>query len=108
MTNYFNEGGKQSNKFLVMNKIFDNIHIIIPYAWLPRLTESTTFLQVQSVFTHVATIYANLMNNKKGVYLRKEFNPHRISLEHQHGHQFIVLEHQYGRHDVMWKRSILF
>ena len=64
MTNYFNEGGKQSNKFLVMNKIFDDIHII-PYAWLPRLTESTTFLQVQSVFTHVATIYANLMEQQK-------------------------------------------
>ena len=93
-----------------MNKIFDNIHIIIPYAWVypgyqrffsraveifgvgfarvtiktwqkpetaleksvaprvawvPRLTESTTFLQVQSVFTHVASIYANLKEQQK-------------------------------------------
>ena len=48
-----------------MNKIFDIIHIIVPYAWVPRLTESTTFLQVQSVFTHVATIYANLMEQQK-------------------------------------------
>ena len=51
--------------FLVMNKIFDTIHIIIPYAWVPRLTESTTFLQVQSVFTHVASIYANLLEQQK-------------------------------------------
>ena len=57
--------GKQSNNFLVMNKIFDNKHIIIPYAWVPRLTESTTFLQVQSVFTHMATIYANLIEQQK-------------------------------------------
>ena len=48
-----------------MNRTFDNIHIIIPYVWLPRLTESTTFLQVQSVFTHVATIYANLKEQQK-------------------------------------------
>ena len=52
--------GKQSNNFLVMNKIFDNIDIIIPYEWMPRPAQSTTFLQVHSVFTHVATIYANL------------------------------------------------
>ena len=38
--------------------------------------------------------------------MRKEFNSHRISLEHQHGRRFIVLENQYGRRDVMWKRSI--
>ena len=72
-----------------MNKIFDNIHIIIPYAWVPRLTESTTFLQVQSVFTHVASIYANLKEQQKGVYIRKEFNSLRISLEHQHGRRHV-------------------
>ena len=33
--------------------------------------------------------------------MRKEFNSHRIGLEHQHGSRFIVLEHQYGRRDVM-------
>ena len=43
---------------------------------------------------------------KESFYIRKEFNSHRISLEHQHGCRFIVLEHQYGRRDVMWKRSI--
>ena len=41
-----------------------------------------------------------------GVYIRKEFNSHRIGLKHQYGRRFIVLEHQYGRYDVMWKRSI--
>ena len=39
-------------------------------------------------------------------YIRKESNPHRICLEHQHGRRFIVLENQYGRRDVMWIRSI--
>ena len=48
-----------------MNKIFDNIHIIIPYALVLRVTESTTFLQVQSVFTHVASIFANLKEQQK-------------------------------------------
>ena len=38
--------------------------------------------------------------------MRKEFNPQRIFLVHQHGSRFIVLEHQYGRRDVMWKSSI--
>ena len=31
------------------------------------------------------------------VYIWKEFNSHRICLEHQHGRRFIVLKHQYGR-----------
>ena len=48
-----------------MNKRFDNIHIIILYEWVPRLAENTTFLQVRSVFTHVATIYANSMEQQK-------------------------------------------
>ena len=38
----------------------------------------------------------------------KEFNSHKICLEHQDGRRFIVLEHQDGRRDVMWKRSILY
>ena len=33
------------------------------------------------------------------VYMRKEFNSHRIGLGHQRGRRFIVLEHQYGRRD---------
>ena len=39
--------------------------------------------------------------NKESVYIRKDFNSHRIGLGHQHGRRFIVLGHQYGRRDVM-------
>ena len=35
-------------------------------------------------------------------YIRKEFNPRRIVLAHQHGRRFIVLEHQHGRRDFMF------
>ena len=38
------------------------------------------------------------IGTKESVYLRKEFNSHRISLEHQHFHRCTVLEYyQYGR-----------
>ena len=33
------------------------------------------------------------MGTKKSVYIRKEFNSHRIGLGHQHGRRFIVLGH---------------
>ena len=46
------------------------------------------------------------MGTKEMFFIRKESNPHRICLEHQHGRRFIVLENQYGRRDVMWIRSI--
>ena len=42
-----------------------------------------------------------IYGNKRNFYIRKEFNSHRIGLEHQHGRRFIVLENQYGRRDVM-------
>ena len=35
------------------------------------------------------------------IYIRKEFNSHRIGFGHQHGRRFIVLGHQYGCRDVM-------
>ena len=41
------------------------------------------------------------IGTKESVYIRKEFNSHRIGLEHQHGRRFIVLEHQYDRRDVV-------
>ena len=41
------------------------------------------------------------IETKGSVYIRKEFNSHRICLVHQHGRRFIVLEHQYGRRDFM-------
>ena len=62
---------------------------------------------ILSVFTHVASIYDNLLEQKNQIiYMRKEFNSQRIFWVNQHGCRFIVLEHQYGRRDVMWKRSI--
>ena len=56
--------------------------------------------------TCMASIYANSLEQKKCVCIRKEFNSHKIGLGHQHGRRFIVLGHQYGRRDVMWKHSI--
>ena len=44
----------------------------------------------QSVFTHVASIYANLLA-KEIFCIRKEFNSDRIGLRRQHGRRFIVL-----------------
>ena len=48
---------------------------------------------VQSIFTHVASINANLLEQKNG-YIR-------TCLEYLHGRRFVVLEHQYGRRDVL-------
>ena len=64
------------------------------------------FSWIKCIFTHVASIYANLLEQKKAIYMRKELNSQRIVLVHQHGRGFTVLEHQNGRRDVMWKRSI--
>ena len=47
------------------------------------------------------------IKTKESVCIRKEFNSHRIGLEHQHGRRFIVLGHQHGRRDVMWKHAII-
>ena len=57
-------------------------------------------------FTHVASIYARVIGTKESVYIRKEFNSHRIVLGHRHGHRFIVLGHKYRGHDVTWKHTI--
>ena len=42
-----------------------------------------------SVFTHVASIYANLLE-QKSVYIRKEFNSYRIALRQQHGRRDVM------------------
>ena len=47
------------------------------------------------------------IGTKESVFIRKEFNSHRIGLGHQHGRRFIVLENQYGRRDAMWKHCFL-
>ena len=41
------------------------------------------------------------IGTKESVFIRKEFNSHRIGLGHQRGRRFIVLEFQNGRRDVM-------
>ena len=56
-------------------------------------------IHVYSVFTHVAGIYANLLEQRKAFTLEESST--RIFLVHQHGRRFIVLEHQYGRRDDM-------
>ena len=47
----------------------------------------------KSVVTHVASIYADLLKQKKAFTKRKKFNSHmhRIALEYQHGHRFMFL-----------------
>ena len=43
-----------------------------------------------SIFTHVSSIYANLLETEESFYITKEFNSYRIGLEHQHGRRFIT------------------
>ena len=42
-----------------------------------------------------------IFGTNESVHVRKEFNSHRIVLEHQHGPRFIVLEHQYRRRFIV-------
>ena len=46
-----------------------------------------TKMSLKSVFTHVASIYANLLEQKKKalISIGKDFNSHRIGFGHQHG-----------------------
>ena len=76
--------------------------VLVRHAWwLYREFPVETKGNVFCVFTHVASIYANLLESKESVYTRKEFNSHRTGLGHKHGRRFIVLGHKYGHHDVM-------
>ena len=43
---------------------------------------------LQSVFTHVVSICANLLGTKESFYKRKEFIYHRIGVERQHTVKF--------------------
>ena len=63
--------------------------------------KKTDLFHIGRVFSHVASIYANLLEQKKAFYIRKELNSQRTGLGHKHGRRFIVLGHKYGRHDVM-------
>ena len=44
---------------------------------------------------------------KESLYIRKEFNSHRIGFTLRHGRRFIIFALQHGRRDVTWKPSFL-
>ena len=52
------------------------------------------------VFTHVASIYANLLEQKKAFAQEKSSTLTGLVWD-THGRRFSVLGHKYGRHDVM-------
>ena len=54
----------------------------------------------------MASIYGNLFGTKESIYIRKEFNSHRIGLGHQHGRRFIVLGWPPWRHVKTLYRGI--
>ena len=79
------------------------------YARLPGCVTSSPDCFRYKVFSLTWPASMQIYWNKESVCIRKEFNSHRIGLEHQHGRRFIFLGHQYGHrdHDVMWKHSCL-
>ena len=64
------------------------------------ITESRTLQLIERFHTR-GTHLCKLIGTKENIYIRKEFNSHRIGLGHQHGRRFIVLGHQNGRRGVM-------
>ena len=46
------------------------------------------------------------IGTKESFYLRKEFNPQRMFLLHQHGRYFIVLQHQYGHRNASCENAL--
>ena len=65
------------------------------------------FKYIERVFTHVARIYANLLEQKKAFTWEKSSTPKGFSgYTNMAPVSFTVLEHQYGRCDVKWKRFI--
>ena len=59
-----------------------------------------------SIFTHVAGIYANLLETEESFYRTKEFNSYRIGLEHRHGRRFITF-HQIELNKKINKMPVL-
>ena len=90
-----------------ITKTFSSTELIISWQTLRNLRKKHKMLWLIERFHSRGQRLCKFNGTKKNVYIRKEFNSHRICLKHQHGRPFIVLEHQYGRFDVMWKRSIL-
>ena len=75
--------------------------------WQPSLTMAMfckicNFHYRQSeLATHMASIYADLWEQKKAFTYEKSLTPIGLVWETKHGRRFIVLGHKYGRHDLM-------
>ena len=65
---------------------------------IPRSLESKKVFSASYVTSYVSIErfqsrgqhLSKLIRTKESVYIKKEFNSHRIGLEHQHGRSFIV------------------
>ena len=57
--------------------------------------------QVDKYITSCDQHLCKFIGTKESIFIRKDFNSHRIYLGHQHDHCFIVLRQQYGLRDVM-------
>ena len=84
---------------------------IFTHSFLYQKSNEWDFWYVNNYEVFIERFYSSgqlykFIGTKGSVYIRKEFNSHRICLELQHGRHFIILEHQNERRDVMWKRSI--
>ena len=60
----------------------------------PSVTEQASSIMKEH-FRSSGQHTCKFIGAKASVYLRKEFNSHRIGFGHQHGYRFIVLEDQY-------------
>ena len=52
-------------------------------------------------FSLTRPVSLQFIGTKESVYIRKDYNSHKIVSERQHGSCFIVLELQYGWYDAM-------
>ena len=70
--------------------------------WIKNLLTEICLFNTQEyrVFTQVASIYINLLEQKTRLHKKRVQLP-QDWFGHQHGGRFIVLGHQYGRRDVM-------
>ena len=89
--------GKGHGERQVYIKPYPNGNLNILWCFSLWLTE-----RFHSPGQHLCTFIAT----KESVCIRKEFNSHRIGLEHQHGFRFIVLGHQWA--DSLWRRCLHF
>ena len=89
-----------------MNYSSLNLSAISFVSYLSASDPSINFNNAKLTFRARGQHLGRLIRTKESVYIWKEFNSHRIGLEHQQGRRVFLLEHQYGLRDVMWKRCI--